>query len=158
MIFKSQFLYKNSNYQTHLTFFKMIIFENKISIIEYDAERENVTYVEAGIPKKGLLIEQLKAVMEFSKTAAVTSIIADLRRQQGSFKSAFDFLDTKYYPALKARGLKCKAFILTEDIINNFLVNELVGDLKKHEIIAAIFSDLESATEWVSKQVKTKVK
>lgn len=136
----------------------MIIFQNKLSIIEYDVVRKLITYLQNGITKKELLLEQLKAVMEFSKISPVTSVIADLRNQQGSFKSVFDFLQTEYYPTLKSRGLLCKVFILNEDIINNFLVNELISDLNKHGIEAAIFSDPDLASEWIKKQVKTKIK
>lgn len=128
----------------------MIIYKDKISTIEYDAESQNITYLEHGFAKKELLIDQLRAVMKFSKTAPVTSTIADYRKLQGSFKNIFEYLNQEYYPALKSQGLKCKAFIISEDIISNYLTNELVKDLKKQGIDAAIFSNRKSAGNWIS--------
>ncbi len=128
----------------------MIIYKDKISTIEYDKKSKNITYNERGFAKKELLIAQLKAVMEFSKTNRVISTIADFRRLQGSFKNIFEYLNTEYYPALKSQGIKCKAFIISEDIISTYLTNELVKDLKKQGIDAAIFSNTASAGTWVS--------
>ena len=109
----------------------MIIYKDKISTIEYDVDSENITYNEHGFAKKELLIEQLKAVLEFSKTHRVASSIADFRKLQGSFKNIFDYLNTEYYPALKAQGLKCKAFIISEDIISTYLTNEFIPMLTR---------------------------
>ena len=128
----------------------MIIYKDKISTIEYDPESRNITYNERGFAKKELLIQQLKAVIEFSKKNHVASSIADFRRLQGSFKNVFEYLNTEYYPALKSQGMKCKAFIISEDIISTYLTNELVKDLRKQGINAAIFSNTASAGEWVS--------
>lgn len=136
----------------------MIIFQNKLSTVEYDAEREMITYLQHGITKKKLLLEQLEAVLKFSKTSPVTSVIADIRNQLGSFKSVFNFLDNEYYPTLKSRGLICKTFIVNEDIINNFLANEIISGLNKHGIEAAIFSDSDLASEWINNQVKMNIK
>jgi len=133
----------------------MIIYRDKISTIEYDVNSQNITYIERGFAKKELLIQQLKAVMDFSKTNHVASTIADYRRLQGSFKNIFDYLNTEYYPALKSQGLKCKAFIISEDIISTYLTNELVKDLRKQGINAAIFSNTASAGNWVSQYNKS---
>jgi len=127
----------------------MIIFKNKISTIEYDKANKLITYTEHGISKKELIIDQLKAVIEFSKSNSITCIIADFRNLQGSFKNSFEFLNTKYYPKMKARGVVCKAFVVTEDIINNHLANGLIDDLEQHGIKAALFSDTEKAFKWV---------
>ncbi len=133
----------------------MIIYKDKISTIEYDVDSENITYNEHGFAKKELLIEQLKTVMEFSKTNHIASSIADFRRLQGSFKNVFEYLNTEYYPALKSQGMKCKAFIISEDIISTYLTNELVKDLRKQGIDAAIFSNTASAGSWVSQYNKS---
>lgn len=131
----------------------MIIYQDRISTIEYDPKSHNITYIEHGFAKKELLIKQLQTVMEFSKTNKVSSTIADFRRLQGSFKNIFDYLNNHYYPALKSQGLKCKAFIVSEDIISNYLTNELVENLKKFGINAAIFSNTKKAGEWVNEQI-----
>ncbi len=127
----------------------MIIFKNKISTIEYNEVNKLIVYTEHGIAKKDLIIDQLKAVIEFSKTNSITCIIADFRKLQGSFKKAFKFLNTEYYPTMKVRGLLCKAFVVSEDIINNHLANDLIGSLEKHGIKAALFSDTKKAFSWV---------
>ena len=133
----------------------MIIYKDKISTIEYDPESQNITYNERGFAKKELLINQLKAVIEFSKENRIASSIADYRRLQGSFKNVFEYLNTEYYPALKSQGMKCKAFIISEDIISTYLTNELVKDLRKQGIDAAIFSNTASAGSWVSQYNKS---
>lgn len=132
----------------------MIIYKDKISTIEYDEKSQNITYLEHGFAKKELLIQQLRTVIEFSKTNHVTSAIADFRKLQGSFKNVFEYLNTEYYPALKSQGLKCKAFVISEDIISTYLTNELVKDLKKQGIDAAIFSNTSSAGNWINQQTK----
>jgi len=128
----------------------MIVYQDKISTIEYDVENKNITYIEHGFARKELLIAQLKAVIEFSKTTPVQSVIADYRKLHGSFKNIFTYLQEEYYPALKSQGLKCEAFIISEDIISTYLTNELVKDLNKRGMNAAIFSNTKSAGEWVS--------
>lgn len=132
----------------------MIIYKDKISTIEYDEQSQNITYLEHGFAKKELLIDQLRAVIEFSKKNHITSAIADFRKLQGSFKNIFEYLNIEYYPALKSQGLKCKAFVISEDIISTYLTNELVKDLKKQGIDAAIFSTTSSAGNWVNQQTK----
>ncbi len=141
-------LHTHSLYKLPITQ-NMIIYTDKISTIEYDEESQNITYLGRGFANKDLFIDQLKAVIEFSKTSKVTSTIADLRRLQGSFKNIFDYLHNEYYPALKSQGLKCKAFIISEDIISTYLTNELVKDLNKRGIDAAIFSTTKAAGQWV---------
>jgi len=132
----------------------MIIYTDKISTISYDKNSQNITYLENGLAKKELLMEQLKTVLEFSKTNKVSSVIADFKKMYGSFQSLLKFLDEVYYPTLKSRGLQCKAFILSEDIINKHLTNKLLIGLKKLEIPAAIFSDTESAVKWAGQHNK----
>ncbi len=132
----------------------MIIYTDKISTIYYDKDNQNITYLENGLAKQELLMEQLKIVLEFSKTNKVSSVIADFRKMYGSFQNLFKFLDEVYYPTLKSRGLKCKAFILSEDIINKHLTNKLLIGLSKLGISAAIFSDTESAVKWVEQHNK----
>ena len=127
----------------------MIIYKDKISTIEYDELSNNITYYEHGFANKELLIAQLRTVVEFSKTHPIYSVIADFRKLQGSFKNVFTYLKEEYYPALKSQGLRSKAFIVSEDIISNHLTNELVQDLKKQGISAAIFSTSEAAGQWV---------
>ena len=133
---------------------QMIIYTDKISTIEYDKNSRNVTYVEHGLANKELLIQQFKAVVAFSKTTPVTSAIIDFRKLHGSFKNIFEYLNQEYYPAIKSQGLKCKAFIISEDIISNYLTNELVEDLQKQGIEAATFSTTQAAGEWINQQTK----
>ncbi len=133
----------------------MIIYKDKISTIEYDKDSQNITYNERGFAKKELLIQQLKAVIDFSKTHYVASTIADFRRLQGSFKNIFEYLNSEYYPALKSQGIKCKAFIISEDIISTYLTNELVKDIRNLGIDAAIFSNTASAGNWVRQYNKS---
>ncbi len=132
----------------------MIIYTDKISTIYYDKDSQNITYLENGFAKQELLMEQLKVVLEFSKTNKVSSVVADFRKMYGSFQNLFKFLDEVYYPTLKSQGLKCKAFILSEDIISKHLTNKLLIGLNKLEIPAAIFSDTESAVKWVEQHNK----
>ena len=129
----------------------MLVFENKISSIEYDEKHKLITYTEHGISKKELIIDQLKAVIEFSETNSIIGIIADFRNLQGSFKNTFDFLNNQYYPIMKTRGLRCKAFVVSEDLINNHLANNLIDSLEQHGIKAALFSDSQKANNWVIK-------
>jgi len=128
----------------------MIIYTDKISTIEYDKESQNITYLEHGFANKELLIQQFKAVVEFSKKTPITSAIIDFRKLHGSFKNIFEYLNNEYYPAIKAQGLTCKAFIISEDIISNYLTKELVKDLRKQGIDAAIFSTTKAAGQWVN--------
>ncbi len=132
----------------------MIIYTDKISTISYDKNSQNITYLENGFAKQELLMEQLKVVLEFSKTNKVSSVIADFRKMYGSFQNLFKFLDEVYYPTLKSQGLTCKAFILSEDIINKHLTNKLLIGLNKLEVNAAIFSDTESAIKWMKQYNK----
>lgn len=127
----------------------MIIYKDKISTIEYDNENQNITYLEHGLSNKDLLMGQFKTVLEFSKKETISSVIADLRDLRGSFKNVFEYLNGTYYPALKSRGLVCKAFIVSDDIINNHLAEELSNDLKNMGIEAAVFSNPRAAGKWV---------
>lgn len=128
---------------------RMIIYTDKISTIDYDEVSQNITYYEHGFAKKELLIDQLRTVMEFSKKNAIFSVIADFRKLQGSFKNIFSYLNDEYYPALRSQGLKCNSFIVSEDIISNHLTNELVKELRKTGIRAAVFSTTKAAGNWV---------
>ncbi len=130
----------------------MIIYTDKISTIEYDPESHNITYFEHGFANKDLLLAQLRAVVEFSKTHPIHSEIADFRKLQGTFKNIFTYLKEEYYPALKSQGLKSKAFIVSEDIISNHLTKEMVVDLKNLGIHAAMFSTTKAAGEWVQER------
>lgn len=127
----------------------MVIYKDKISTIEYDEESHNVTYLENGLANRDLLLGQHQSVLDFSENARVTSVIADFRKLQGSFKSVFEYLNHTYYPTLKSRGLVCKAFIVSDDIINNHLTNLLVKDLKRQGIEAALFTNTKAAGKWV---------
>lgn len=127
----------------------MIIYTDKISTIEYDNENQNITYLEHGLSNKDLLMGQFRSVLEFSKKETISSVVADLRNLRGSFKNVFEYLNDTYYPTLKSRGLICKAFIVSDDIINNHLAELLSDDLKKIGIEAAVFTNPRAAGKWV---------
>lgn len=127
----------------------MIIYKDKISTIEYDNENKNITYFEHGLSNKDLLMSQFRSVLEFSKKETISSVIADLRDLRGSYKNVFDYLNGTYYPTLKSRGLVCKAFVVSDDIINNHLAELLSEDLKKLGIESAVFSNPRAAGKWV---------
>ena len=127
----------------------MIIYTDKISTIEYDNENQNITYLEHGLSNKDLLMGQFRSVLEFSKKETISSVVADLRNLRGSFKNVFEYLNDTYYPTLKWRGLICKAFIVSDDIINNHLAELLSDDLKKIGIEAAVFTNPRAAGKWV---------
>ena len=126
----------------------MIVYKDKISTIEYDNEHQNITYLEHGLSNKDLLMGQFKSVLEFSKKETVSSVIVDLRELHGSFKNVFHYLNNTYYPTLKSRGLICKAFIVTDDLINNHLVGILCSNLKNMGIESAVFSNPRAARKW----------
>ncbi len=101
------------------------------------------------------LLQQHAAHVEaISQKHEIKAIITDLRSLLGSYNKAMDYFKHKGYPMVKQAGLKLQVFVISDDIIINYLTEKLMDTLKSNNINCKCFSDDKEAKNWVLKELK----
>ncbi len=96
-----------------------------------------------------IAFEHIKRSVEFYKKTEVKGSIADVSKLYGSFIKIMDFMVEEYYPAAIKSGIRCAAYVVSKDLMNENLGLKLKQEASKFNINAAVFTSLEKAEKWV---------
>ena len=132
----------------------MVIHENAISKSEYDVETHLLRLECFGLMDLELGMEQICKILDFLKDREIWGAIADIRHLRGSFIKLFDALGNIYYPVVAAKGHRCKAIVVSDDIITAHLAEKLRDVIREFKIEVRIFRDPESARSWILERLK----
>lgn len=132
----------------------MIVAQNKLATTTFDKTRRLLESTYVGRVNIDLALEHLANVVEFYTKNEVQGSIANLSRLIGSYVKVIDYLVESYYPAATKSGLKVQAYVVSKDLINENLGNELDALAKKFGITSVVFTNKEEAEAWVNQQLK----
>ena len=132
----------------------MIIHENAISKTSYDPETHLLIIEFFGLMKQDLGMEQIEKILGFIKDKKVWGAIADIRRLRGSFIKVFDVLRSSYYPAVAEKGHRCKAIVVSDDIITEHLADKLRDMIREFDMEVQVFKDRRQAETWIHEALK----
>jgi hypothetical protein len=95
------------------------------------------------------MIEHIENMIRFSKKNKILAAIVDFSKLRGSFYKIFEKVENEAYPQFLKSGFKIQAFVVSDDIITATVADKLSAVLRKQNGNVEIFSDIESAKEWV---------
>lgn len=96
-----------------------------------------------------LALNYFHLVEEFAKSNALKGAINDLTNLTGSYNKVIEYLKNENFPKLKKLGLQSEAFIISDDIIIEYLTDKLSEILKTEQIKAGVFKDYKDAQSWM---------
>jgi len=129
-----------------------LIKENSFAKAEYDPETGIVYTRYAGTVDPQKAIEVLEAQLEFSKSNEVKAIRADLSELKGTYTMLNEWLESKFFPVLIERGMKCHAFIVPSDIFSSFATKDLIKRVGDFEM--GTFNDNQKSVDWILEKIK----
>jgi hypothetical protein len=132
----------------------MTIHENAISKTSYDPDTRLLTLEFYGLMKQDLGMEQITRILEFIEDSEVWGAVADIRRLRGSFIKVFDALRYAYYPVVAKKGHRCKAIVVSDDIITEHLAAKLRDMIQEFGMEVQLFKDREQAGIWIMDTLK----
>lgn len=125
------------------------IAENKQAIFQFDPNRKILKSTYKGIFKYNLAKEIYGELGDIHFVAK----IADVRKLNGSFMKLMSEFREKY-PILRQHGLKAEAFVVSDDLMINNLVDKLCIQLNEIGIDTFVCTTLEEAENWLEKYLK----
>jgi hypothetical protein len=131
----------------------MLIHENAISKTYYDPGTHLLTLEFYGLMQRDLGLEQIEKILKFIEDKEVWGAVADITRLRGSFIKIFETLRKNYYPAVGKKGHKCKAIVVSDDIITEHLAAKLKDLIYEFDMEVQIFKDREKADHWLLQTV-----
>ncbi|MCB0497894.1 MAG: hypothetical protein KDC79_17270 [Cyclobacteriaceae bacterium] len=121
-----------------------IIAENKQAVFKYDPNRKLLLSTYKGIFNYDLAKESYNQI----EGVEVVGKIADVRKLNGSFMKLMSEFREKY-PILKKQGLAAEAFVISDDLMINNLVEKLRAQLKSIGIETYACQTIEEAESWI---------
>lgn len=126
-----------------------LIYENDLGSAFYDREKCIIIYKanKVFVNNKNELIKiLLENVIKLVQDKPIKGEIVDLSGLRGNFKNIIEYLTEDYYPKMKMKGLIKCAYIVSDDLISNNLV-EKVRNQNKTE--TKTFKNIDQAIKWV---------
>ncbi|MCF6359477.1 MAG: hypothetical protein L3J29_01800 [Cyclobacteriaceae bacterium] len=131
----------------------MIIARNKLGTTFYYKEEMVLLSVYKGRISIDVGLEHLASIVEFYKSNEVLGSVVDIKKMYGSFAKIFEYMKTTYYPFSLKSGLKCQAFVVSEDLIINNLSSKLQGLATSFNLESKVFQDRTKAMAWVKSNI-----
>ena len=127
-----------------------LIFKNDLATTFYEKEKCILIYKtnKLFINKRNDLIRvYLEDVIRLIQDIPVKGEIVDLTGLRGNFKDIIEYLTNDYYPKMKNRGLVKCAYIVTDDLISNNLVEKIQI---RNKTKTKTFQNIDQALKWVA--------
>ncbi|MEN8248768.1 MAG: hypothetical protein ABFS32_07530 [Bacteroidota bacterium] len=129
----------------------VVITDNKLCHSIFDEEHKILRTKYHGLVNKELYIEHLDKLKTLENP--IIGSIADFRKLRGSYFKHFNFLEEDAFPAVKMKGFKYVAYLISDDLIIENVTHKLVEILRKLNIEAKIFTDPEEAESWLLRKL-----
>lgn len=130
------------------------IHENAISKTAYDPETRLLFLEFYGLMNRDLGLEQIDRILDYIREKEVWGAVADIRRLRGSFIKIFEVLRNRYYPVVAGKGHRCKAIVVSDDIITEHLAEKLRDLIREFDMEVQVFKDRREAENWLRATVK----
>lgn len=126
----------------------MIIAKNKLVTSFYDRVHKIVTSVYVGRVNIELALEHSENLLLFLTTNESKGMVFDVRKLYGSFAKMLDHYK-EIYPVTIKNGLRCIAYVISDDIITNNLILKFQEMGTSFNIKTSVFRKFEDAEKWV---------
>lgn len=133
----------------------IVVTDNKTCRSTYNTDTKTLHTAFKGIVDYNLMIEHIENMMRFSKKNKILAAIVDFSKLRGSFYKIFEKVEKEAYPQFLKSGFNIQAFVVSDDIITANVADRLSEALRKQNGNVEIFSDNESAKEWVQACLKS---
>ena len=127
-----------------------LIYRNELGASYYDPSVKILVYRSNRLfanNRTELIKDLLDHTAKFMHEKYVSGEIFDLSELRGNFRRILNYLVEEYYPEMKTIGMEKSAYIISNDIIINNLV-EILTDINKTKTRA--FTEYEKAKTWLT--------
>lgn len=133
----------------------MIIAKNDMGTTSFHKDESLLVSNYIGRVKLDLVVEHLSNIIIFyqNNPGSVKRSVVDISKVLGSFAKVLEFLEENYYIEAVRSGLKCQAYVASEDLIIKNLSVRLEMLALKFNIKSKVFSSLEEAKIWVKETI-----
>ncbi len=129
----------------------MIIAKNKLVTSTFYKEDQMLISVYKGRMSIELARDQAESLLDFYQNNWVVRSVIDISKLYGSFAKLIEYYKMGYPTAVKS-GLKCLAYVVSEDIMSNNLTAKMTYMANSFGVETNVFNSLEDATQWVKNQ------
>ncbi len=119
----------------------------------YDEHTCILSTTYSGLFNKECAMEHFHKVEDFVFNRPLLGIIADVRKLNGSYNRIMQYAKSEGFPKIKQAGLIAEAFIITNDIMINYLTEKLMGVLKQNNIRCSCFDSEKEAHSWILAEI-----
>ena len=133
----------------------MIIAKNDMGTTYFHKDESLLVSNYIGRVKLDLVVEHLSNIIIFyqNNPGRVKKSVVDISKVLGSFAKVLEFLEKKYYTAAVDNGLKCQAYVASEDLMIKNLSARLEMLASKFNIKSKVFCSLEEAKSWAKETI-----
>ena len=131
----------------------MVIHQNKLATTFFFEEEKILHSEYAGRVIIDLAFNHLVQIVNFYRANEVLGSVIDLSKLHGSFARVFEYLNDSYYPSAVASGLRCQAFVVSEDLMIANLGFRLTNLAEKFNVNSMVCTDRKEANDWVKRNV-----
>ena len=127
-----------------------LIYRNELGASYYDPQHKILVYKSNRLfanNKTELIKDLLDHTADFMHEKHVLGEIVDLSEMRGNFRRILNYLVEEYYPEMKTHGMKKSAYIISNDVIINSLVEILTN---RNKTKTRAFREYEKAKTWLT--------
>ncbi len=101
-----------------------------------------------------LMMEQIRKILEFIREKEIWGAVADITRLRGSFIKVLEVLRNTCYPAVEEKGHRCKAIVVSDDLITEHVATKLRDLIRDFNMNVQLFKDRIKVDGWIRKIIK----
>lgn len=132
----------------------MILEQNNFGISSFDKKKGILQEQFRGRFNIDMLTDHFEAIDNFLKSNKAKGSIVDIGKVYGSFYKILEYVELAYFPTLERSGIRYQAYIISEDLMIQNLINRVKELSTQFNIEIQIFYDRELANSWLQEKLK----
>lgn len=132
----------------------MILEQNSFGISSFDKKKGILQEHFKGRFQIDMLTVHFKAIENFLSLKKAKASIVDISKVYGSFAKILEYVELAYFPTLERSGIRYQAYIISEDLMIQNLINRVKELSTQFNIEIQIFYDRELANSWLQEKLK----
>lgn len=131
----------------------MILEQNIFGISSFDKKKEVLQEQFRGRFNIDMLADHFESIENFLKSNKAKASIVDISKVYGSFAKILEYVEHSYFPTLEKSGIRYQAYIISDDLMIQNLIDKVEKLSNQFNIEIKIFYDIESANTWLQKKL-----
>ena len=131
----------------------MIIVQNKLATTTFYEEEKMLVSIYSGRINFELAKAHSDILLDFYRTNKVRGTLIDISKLYGSFAKLMDYYKNGF-PVAVGSGLKYIAYVVSDDIITQNLIQKVKDMAVSFELKVSIFKSVKEAEKWLKECIQ----